>query len=382
MIKKNFVFVIMLLLLAALAACGGGPAGGPGAAEEPMAATSDGEVQLAPELRVYNWTDYIDEEVIAEYEAIYGVKIIYDTFASNEDLLAKLQTGAGGYDVIFPSDYMVKIMSDLNLLRELDKAQLPNISNLDPDLLDPPFDPGNQYCLPYQWGTTGLGYRIGHPYFESNPPDSWAYLFDPAILEKYAQGGITVLNDPREVTAAALMYLGYSPNSIDSKELAQAQEIMLQAKPFWKVFSSEDYAGTLMVPDEVVLAHGFSGDIWSAFWDTYNEATEIGNWQYVIPKEGAIRWMDNMCVSVTTDNYETALHFMNFLLLPEVAAKITNYTYFASPNVAANEYIEPEILEDRSIYPTEEVQERLHWLVDLEDGLFLYDEIWTSVKGQ
>ncbi len=191
-----------------------------------------------------------------------------------------------------------------------------------------------------------------------------------------------VLNDPREVTAAALMYLGFSPNSTDSKELAAAQELMLQAKPFWKVFSSEDYSGTLLVPDEVAFAHGYSGDIWAAFWKTYDPATETGNWQYVIPKEGAIRWMDNMCISATTKNYETALHFMNYLLLPEIGAKITNYTYFASPNAAAKEYIEPDILEDPSIYPTDEVQQRLHWLVDLGEGLYLYDEIWTIVKSQ
>ncbi len=385
---KKITLILLLLLALLLAACGGGPAGGP----EEAADADDGETavsepeetgpQLAAELSVYNWSDYIDEELITAYEEEYGVEIIYDTFASNEDLLAKLQAGATGYDVIFPSDYMVSQMIELGLLAEIDTADLSNFSNLSPDFVDAPFDPGNQYCVPYQWGTTGLGFRAGNEYFEENYPDSWAYLFDPELLEQYADNGINVLNDQRELMAAALFYLGYSPNSVEKAELEEARDVILAAKPYWKTFNSEDYEDSLLVPDEVVFTHGWSGDVAGAYYATYDDDAEDGNWYYAIPKEGAVKWLDNICVTASSERYETAVHFMNYLLDAEVGAAITNYTYYGSPNEAAKEFIVDEVLEDPSIYPPAEVQEKLEWLFELGDGVFLYDEMWTAIKGQ
>jgi spermidine/putrescine-binding protein len=391
--KLSLIWIVLLALL--LAACGGGPAGGPeeaaetgseesadGGGEETAVESEETGPQLASELSVYNWSDYIDEELITAYEEEYGVTIIYDTFASNEDLLAKLQAGATGYDVIFPSDYMVSQMIELGLLAEIDTATLSNFGNLSPDFVDAPFDPGNQYCVPYQWGTTGLGFRAGNEYFEENYPDSWAYLFDPALLEQYADNGINVLNDQRELMAAALFYLGYSPNSVEKAELEEARDVILAAKPFWKTFNSEDYEDSLLVPDEVVFTHGWSGDVAGAYYATYDDDAEDGNWYYAIPKEGAVKWLDNICVTASSERYETAVHFMNYLLDAEVGAAITNYTYYGSPNEAAKEFIIDEVLEDPSIYPPAEVQEKLEWLFELGDGVFLYDEMWTAIKGQ
>lgn len=376
---KRVSWILLMLLTVALTACGGGPGGGPdGSADEGL-----GENGLAAELSVYNWAEYIDEEVITSYEAEYGVDIIYDTFASNEDLLAKLQAGAEGYDVIFPSDYMVSIMIANGLLAEIDPADVPNIANMDPQFLDPPFDPGNQHCVPYQWGTTGIGYRAGDAFFEDNPPDSWAYIFDPALLEQYAGAGVNVLNDSRELTAAALFYLGYNPNTTSPAELDAARDLMLDAKPYWKTFNSEDYDNTLLIPDEVVLTQGWSGDVANAYYNTYDDATEDGNWYYAIPAEGAVKWLDNICITATSTRYDTALHFMNYLMSPEVGAAITNFTYYASPNEAAKEYILPEILEDPGIYPPPEVESKLVWLTEIpESAASLYDELWTAVKSQ
>lgn len=373
-----------LLLIVLMAACGGGPGGGPAAdSEDSSSAESDasGEVQLASELSVYNWSEYIDEEKIAEYEALYGVDIIYDTFASNEDLLAKLQAGAQGYDVIFPSDYMVSTMIDLGLLAKIDTADLPNFANIDPQFVGAPFDPGNDYCVPYQWGTTGLGYRADNAFFQENPPDSWSYLFEPVLLEQYASDGINVLNDPRELTGAALLYLGYDPNSTDPDELNEARDLILQAKPFWKTFNSEDYDNTLLIPGEVTFTQGWSGDVANAYWNTYDDETEDGDWYYSIPKEGAVKWLDNICITASSERYDTAVHFMNYLLDAEVGAAITNFTYYASPNLAAQEFILDEIMEDESIFPSAEVQEKLVWLVDVGEDAFLYDELWTAVKS-
>ena len=266
---KNWMLIVVSLVV--LGACGGGPAGGPsGETEsEPEAApvtegdggdqtevTTDdetapvatkaqkettetdvaGETQLAAELSIYNWSDYIGEEELTAYEETYGVKLIYDTYASNEDLLAKLQAGATGYDVIFPSDYMVAQMIELGLLAEFDADAVPNFANISDAFKDAPFDPGNKHCVPYQWGTTGLAYRAGDAFFEENMPDSWAYLFEPDLLEQISDGGVNVLDDQRELMAAALFYLGHSPNSTERAELEGARDLILQAKPYWKNF--------------------------------------------------------------------------------------------------------------------------------------------------
>lgn len=406
--KRRFLWltVIVLTLALVLSACGGGPEGGPeteseeaapveeaapeeaapeeAAPEEPAAeeeTAAESEMQLADQLSVFNWDDYIDDEIVAAYEEEYGVEIIYDTFASNEDLLAKLQAGATGYDVIFPSDYMVAQMIELGLLSEIDVNELSNWENIGDDFKDAPFDPGNQHCVPYQWGTTGIGYRAGYPFFDENPPDSWAYLFDPAMLEQYADDGINVLNDQRELIGAALAYLGYSVNDTDEAHLNEARDLILDAKPYWKTFNSEDYDDTLLVPDEVVLSQGWSGDVAAAYWATYDDDLEDGNWYYAIPQEGAVKWLDNICITASTERYDTALHFMNYLLDAENGAAITNYTYYASPNEAAKEFIYEEILDDESIYPPEDVLAKLEWLEEVGDAIFLYDEVWTAIKG-
>lgn len=391
--KKNVYWFLLIVLALLLAACGGGPDGGPAATddggEEEDTAVSDTAVdasddapQLADQLSVYNWSDYIDEELLTAYEEEYGVELIYDTFASNEDLLAKLQAGATGYDVIFPSDYMVSQMIELGLLAEIDVNDVPNFANVSEDFKNAPFDPGNQHCMPYQWGTTGIAYRAGHEFFAENPPDSWAYIFDPALLEQYADGGVNVLNDQRELIGAALLYLGYSPNSIDEAQLAEARDVILAAKPYWKTFNSEDYDNSLLIPDEVVISQSWSGDAANAYWSTYDDATEDGNWYYAIPQEGAAKWMDNMCITAASERKETALHFMNYLLEAENGAAITNFTYYASPNEAAKAFILPEILEDRGIFPSDEVLAKLQWLEQLGDGIFTWDQTWTAIKGQ
>lgn len=392
--KKRLYAILLLIVALMLVACGGGPGGGPAAAE-PTASSSGTEVeetgetavssdtpQLAAELSVYNWADYIDETLLTKYQEEYGVRIIYDTFASNEDLLAKLQAGATGYDVIVPSDYMVFQMIELGLLAEIDTAQLPNFANIGDDFKNAPFDPGNKHCVPYQAGTSGIAYEANHPYFVENPPTSWSYLFDPALLEQYAGDGINVLNDPRELMAAALVYLGYDGNTTNPDEIAAARDVIVKAKPYYKTFNSEDYDDTLLIAGEVALSHSWSGDAANAYWSTYNDETETSEWAYAIPTEGAVKWLDSLCITASSQKKETALHFINYLLDAENGAAITNFTYYASPNEAAKAYILDEILNDTSIYPPAEVQAKLYWLQDVGDAVFLYDEAWTAIKGQ
>jgi spermidine/putrescine-binding protein len=190
-----------------------------------------------------------------------------------------------------------------------------------------------------------------------------------------------VLNDQRELLAAALFYLGHSPNTTDRVQLEEARDLILQAKPYWKTFNSEDYDDSLLIPDEVVFSQAWSGDAANAYWNTYSDESEDGNWYYAIPEEGAVKWLDNICLTAASQRQETAMHFMNYLLDAENGAAITNFTYYASPNEAAKAHILEEILNDPGIYPAPEVEAKLEWLTDLGDAVFVYDEMWTAIKG-
>jgi spermidine/putrescine-binding protein len=327
------------------------------------------EKELAEVLHVYNWSEYIDPQIYEDFEEEFGVHVVEDTFGSNEELLAKLQAGATGYDIIVPSDYMVRTMVKEGLLAELDHDNLPNLSNIDPNFADPRYDPGMAHCVPYQWGTTGIGYNSD---FFEEAPDSWAYLFDPEMASEYA-GQLTMLNDVRETFAAALKYLGHSLNSTSEAELTEARDLLMEQKAWVYAYDSEQYED-LISSDETVIAHGWSGDF-------YMIAEEDERIWYAIPKEGGVVWADNLCIPKSAPNHYTAEVFINYLLRPEVGAAISNYTWYASPNAAAAEFIDPEILEEPAIYPPAEVMERLEWLEDVGEATPLYERMWTEVKA-
>ncbi len=388
--KHQWLWIFLLLLAPLLNACGAAsttvsnePAAPVAEQNEEPAASSEGssESGLAKELSVYNWADYIDEEVLKNYEETYGVKIIYDTYASNEDLLAKMQAGATGYDVIFPSDYMVAQMIELGLLAEIDHNNIPNLKNIASFFLNAPHDPGNKHCVPYQWGTTGIAYS--KKYFGDTPPDSWAYIYDPEKVKKFAEdGGVNILNDQREVIGEALKYLGYSLNDTDEAHLQEAKAVALAAKPYIKTFNSEDYDESLLVPGEVIISMAWSGDAAQAASKTIDEATGESDWAYTVPKEGAFIFEEDICIPATSQRKATAEHFLNHLLDAKNGAAITNYTYYASPNKAAEEFINPDILSDPSIYPPQEVRDKLEYGKPLGEAIFLYDQIWTEIKSQ
>lgn len=348
--SKKVLFIIGVILVA-LVACG------------------EKEPKLAKELHLYNWSEYIEPQVLKDFEQEFGVKVIEDTFGNNEELLAKLQAGAAGYDVIVPSDYMVEIMIEEDLLAELDHQNLANISNLSPKFSSPPYDPELAYCIPYLWGTTGIGYNTD--YFEE-PPDSWAYLFDPEVVADYA-GQMTMLNDVREAFGAALKYLGYPLNSTDEAQLTEARDLLIQQKQWVYAYDSEQYED-LISADETVLAHGWSGD----FFMINVEDERV--W-YAIPKEGGTIWADNLCIPKNAPNKYTAEVFINYLLEAEVAAANSNFTWYASPNAAAIEFIDQEILDEPAIYPPSEVMDRLEWLQDVGEASPLYERLWTEVKA-
>jgi len=327
------------------------------------------EEGLAKEQHLYNWSEYIEPQVLEDFEAEFGVHVVEDTFANNEELLAKLQAGAAGYDVIVPSDYMVEVMIEEGLLAELNHENLSHIGNIAPKFADPPYDPGMVYCVPYLWGTTGIGYN-GDAF--DDPPDSWAYLFDPELASQYA-GQFTMLNDVRETMGAALKYLGYSLNSTNEKELIEARDLLIQQKQWIYAYDAEQYED-LLSADETVMAHSWSGDVFMV-------AEEDERIWYVIPKEGGVIWADNLCIPASAPNKHTAEVFINYLLRPEVSAANSNFTWYATPNSAAEEFIDEEILEEPAIYPPPGVMEKLEWLEDVGDATPLYERLWTEVTA-
>ena len=389
---RRWIFVWMLVLALAMAACGAPPPAAEPAADEPAAGTAEpssdapaaaGEAavtsarcgdpsQLSDSVSFYNWGDYIDPVVLDTFQEECGVEVVYDTFSSNEDLLAKLQAGAGGYDLIVPSDYMVTIMIQLGLLKELDHNNIPNLAHLYPRFREAAFDPGNQYSVPYQWGTAGIGYDAD---VVTEAPTSLAALFDPAQAEQYA-GKFSLLNDSREVLGAALKYLGYSMNSTDPAQLEEAKQVVLAIKPFVLTFDSDTYSD-LVVSGDTALGHGWNGGFYGAIFE--NEDRNIA---FVVPEEGLTIFTDNLAIPASAPNPYTAEVLINFLNDPEIAAMITNATYYASPNEAALEFIADEIKNDPGIYPPEEVVEKMEFLVDVGEATQLYERIWTEIKAE
>lgn len=372
------MFPILIVLLVSLiaAGCGGGaatPAEEATAppAEEATAPPAEGGDKV---LNFFNWSEYIEPEIFELFEAETGIRVVEDTFSSNEDLLAKLQGGATGYDVIVPSDYMVATMIELGMLAELDHSKLSNFANLDATFTNPPYDPGLEHCVPYFWGTTGIGFNWND---WDEAPDSWDYLFIPENAAQF-EGRISLLDDPREVLGAALIYLGYSPNSTNEAELEEAKQVILDIKPYIAAFDSDTYEDN-MVTGDYALVHGWSGDVFTA-------QVEDENIDYVIPQEGAVVWTDNLCITAdaATDpqRLDMAYQWIDFLNQPDIAAMNTNYVWYASPNKAAESMIDPEILGYEAVYPPPEVFAKLHYLENVGEATELYDRIWTEISTQ
>ncbi|MEQ8170937.1 MAG: spermidine/putrescine ABC transporter substrate-binding protein [Candidatus Eremiobacterota bacterium] len=317
------------------------------------------------QLFVYNWPYYISDKVIPEFEKEFSVKVTYDNYSSNEELLAKFQAGASGYDLIFPSDYMVTMMINQNLLETLDQSRIPNIKNLDERFKGLECDPKNTYSLPYFWGTSGIGVNTEKV---KEKVDSWNILWN----EKYKEC-ISMLDDMRSVAHPALKLLGYSLNSTDKKQIKEAKDLLLKQKPLVKAYTSDTYVDFLKSGD-LWLAQGYSGDVFQVI-------KENKSIQYIIPKEGTEIWVDNMCIPKGAKNKETAELFIDFLLRPEVSAENSNSTWYANPNSASRKFIKPEIINNPAIYPPKEVLDKCEFLKDLGENNILYEELYNELKS-
>jgi spermidine/putrescine transport system permease protein len=314
-------------------------------------------------LNVYIWSAYLPPETVRTFEERAGVRVNVDLYDSNEALLAKIQAGTSGYDVICPSNYVVEILVHQGLLRPLDHSLLPHLTNVDPFYLDREFDPGNRYTTPYFAGTTGIGYRRSRV----GAVDSWAALWDPRFA-----GRVLMLDDPRETLGAALARLGLSVNSTGEADLRRAQRLLIEQKPLVKAYDSANFEDILLAGD-VWLAQGWSGE----FARVIELDPDIA---YVIPKEGSTAFLDNLAVPTTAPHPELAHRFLDFVMEGEVAAEICLAMRYTTTNRAARAHLPPEVLENPAIFPPAETLARTELIHDVGDATVVYDRLWTEVK--
>ncbi|MDQ3360218.1 MAG: spermidine/putrescine ABC transporter substrate-binding protein [Actinomycetota bacterium] len=317
-------------------------------------------------LNFYNWADYVAESTVPDFEKQTGIKVTQDFFSSNEDLLAKLQAGGTGYDVIVPSDYMVAIMIKSDVVQKLDMAQIPNSKNVGKEYKGLSYDPNNEYSLPYQWGTTGILYNkkeIGQL------PESWDPLWDTEF-----EGEMSMLNDTRETLGAALYKLGYSVNATDQGQLEEAKAELKKQNPLLRGYFDSTEARPLVQNGDLLLGHVFSGDAFLAL-------SENEDLDYVIPKPAATRWTDNMCIPNGAEHPQNAHKFINYILDAEVGAELSNYTYYATPNEAALPMIDDALKKLPTYSPTQEQFERLQVIEDTGEVTREYERIFTEVKS-
>lgn len=350
--KKLAIVLLVALLVAAL----------------PVACLAEADKPLAgSEIKVYNWGDYIDPDVLGIFEEETGIHVNYVTFSQNEDMYTRLSTGAEVYDVVIPSEYMIERLIKENLVAELNLDNIPNLENVLDNLRDPIYDPGNAHSIPYMWGTLGIVYNTE---MVEEPITSWNALLD----ERYA-GEIFMMDSMRDTLAIGLIMNGYSVNSDSAEELEAAREWLLNQKDSGVVDGYIlDQAKDMMAGNEAAMAVMYSGDALYAM--EKNEALA-----YVIPDEGSNIWVDGMCVPTVSENKEAAECFINFMCRPDIAQKNMEYIYYSSPIKQVVEGLSEEELASTAMNPTEDMVARCEYYVDysLFENAWLYDDIWMDV---
>lgn len=335
-------------------------------------------------LHIYNWSDYIAEDTIANFEKATGIKVVYDVFDSNETLEAKLLSGGSGYDIVVPSNQFLAKQIKAGVFQKLDMSKLPNWKNLNPDLMKAleNADPGNQYAFPYLWGTTGIGYNPEKvkAALGVDTIDSWDVIFKPENMEKLKACGVSMLDAPDEVYAAALHYQGMNPNPTSVEDVKKAEELLMQVRPYVTYFHSSKYISDL-ANGNICVALGWSGDIFQA-QARAEEAKNNVPVSYAIPKEGAASFFDMMAIPADAKNVEAAHIFLNYILTPEVIAPITDYVAYPNGNSVATPLVDEEIRNNPGIYPTEEASKKLYTFTELNPKVQrAVTRSWTTVKS-
>lgn len=340
---------------------------------------------FAEEVRVYNWSDYIDEDLLTQFEEETGIKLIYDVFDSNEVLETKMLTGGSGYDVVVPSGTFLQRQITAGAFQPLDKSKLSNAGNLW-DVIEArteQYDPGNTHSINYMWGTTGLGVNVGkvtEALGADAAMDSLALIFDPANMEKLAECGVHFLDAPAEVIPAALQFLGEDPDSHDPEVIAKAEAVVAGVRPYITKFHSSEYINALANGD-ICVAFGWSGDILQAR-DRAAEAENGVEIAYNAPTEGALMWFDQMAIPVDAPNPDAAHKFLNFIMDAENMAAASNYVYYANGNKASQEFLVEDVIGDTAIYPDEATLENLYTTTPYPQKVQrTVTRLWTKIKS-
>lgn len=314
---------------------------------------------------IYNWTEYMPDEVLSRFTEETGIKVTYATFESNESMYAKIRLLKGGYDVAFPSTYFVHKMRNEGLLHPIDKTRLPNLKHLDPALMDKPYDPGNTFSIPYLWGSTAIGVNTAR--VKDQPITSWKDLWRPEFKNR-----VLLTDDLREVFGLGLKMNGYSVNDTDPGHIREAYELLTGLMPNIRLFAS-DSPKQPFLNQEVYI-----GMIWNG--EVYMAAQEMPEIRYVYPKEGAIFWVDSMVIPKNADNPDHAHQFIDFILRPEMARLICEEIGYASPNRTAVSMLAPELKNNRTVYPSADDLEKGEFQTDVGDALLVLEEYWEKLK--
>jgi spermidine/putrescine transport system substrate-binding protein len=356
--RRTFIRTMAFASAAGFVAACGGSSSKSSSSGTPTTAKAE-----AKQLNFYNWTDYIADDTIPNFQKRTGIKVTYDNYSSNDELFAKMTVGNTGYDIIVPTDATLVKMKHGNLLQQLDLRKIPNVGNLDPRFRNAAYDPGNQYSIPWQWGTTGIGFdktKVG------GEVTDWDAFNLPAI-----KGKSSYLDEARDAFAMALFALNKDPNTTNDADLDQAKDYLIELKKKIQSITS-DYQDPLK-SGRLLLSQAYSGDVFTIQADNPNI-------QYVIPKSGAFSWVDSMAIPKGAPHPNNAMLFMNYMLEPQVGAALTNAVNYGSPNRAASKYIHKDILDNPLIYPPADVLEKLPFQKDIGEDEQKYNDRWTEVK--
>ena len=335
-------------------------------------------------VNVYNWSDYIAPGIVEDFSRETGITVRYDTFDSNDTLETKLLAGKSGYDLVVPTAYFLERQIKAGVFQKLDKGKLQNLANLWPEITGrlEKYDPGNQFAVNYMWGTTGIGFNAAKARDVLGADariDSWDIVFKPESLAKFKACGVHMLDSADDILPAALSYLGLDPNATKEADLQKAADLMTKIRPSVRKFHSSEYLNAL-ASGEICLVVGFSGDV----KQSQKRAAEARNGvaiAYVVPKEGAQLWFDNLAIPRDARNVAEAHEFINFVQKPEVAARNSNFISYANGNLASQKFIDKAILDDRTIYPDAAMMDRLY-TIDAHDPKTerLMNRLWTRIK--
>ncbi|NTJ41409.1 polyamine ABC transporter substrate-binding protein [Agrobacterium larrymoorei] len=334
-------------------------------------------------VHVYNWSDYIDESVLADFTKETGIKVVYDVFDSNEVVETKLLAGNSGYDVVVPTAPFLARQIQAGVFQKLDKSKLPNLKNMWPEVTErlAKYDPGNEYAVNYMWGTTGIGYNVAKVKAALGDVkiDSWDILFKPENAEKLKSCGINILDASDETFAIAMNYIGKNPDSKETADLEAGGDVYKAIRPSVKTFNSSAYIDELANGDSCISI-GWSGDILQA--KTRAEEAKNGvEVNYVIPKEGTYMWFDNLAIPADAKNVDEAHAFINYLMKPDVIAKASDYVQYANGNLASQPLMDEAVSKNPAVYPDEATMKKLFTISPYgPKEQRVLNRVWTQIK--